>query len=117
READRSCRSTSAGVSHHPGHAGTMDSPGGAAYLSPELERWVESRNACSPGGTALVSHSYVNNLVHCVFSTKGRKPLITDALQKRLWPFLSSVALERGMKVVAVGGIEDHIHVLVAIP
>ena len=63
------------------------------------------------------MSHSYVNNLVHCVFSTKERKPLIGTDLQKRLWAFLSSVAIERGMTVVAVGGMEDHVHILVAVP
>ena len=32
------------------------------------------------------MAHTYVNALFHCVFSTKGRRPLITASLQERLW-------------------------------
>jgi len=33
--------------------------------------------------------HSYVSNLMHCVFSTKERLPLITPELESRLWPYV----------------------------
>jgi putative transposase len=52
----------------------------------------------------------------HCVFSTKERRPLITPALQDRLWPFLGGIARQNDMKALIVGGIEDHVHILLSL-
>jgi putative transposase len=61
--------------------------------------------------------HSYVSNYMHCVFSTKGRLALISPELQARLWPYVGGIARENGMKAIAIGGIEDHVHVLLSLP
>jgi REP element-mobilizing transposase RayT len=45
--------------------------------------------------------HSFVSCLIHCVFSTKGRRKLITPELQRRLWPYLGGIARENKMKVL----------------
>jgi putative transposase len=63
------------------------------------------------------LSHTFVNALFHCVFSTKGRRQLITAPLQERLWPFMGGIAREHGMKAFAVGGVEDHAHLLLSLP
>ena len=54
---------------------------------------------------------------MHCVFATKDRRPLITPGLQARHWPYLGGVARENRMKALVVGGVEDHVHVLLSIP
>jgi putative transposase len=54
---------------------------------------------------------------MHCVFATKERRPLITPELQARLWPYLGGIARESRMKALAVGGVEDHVHILLSIP
>jgi len=63
------------------------------------------------------MSHSYVSALFHCVWSTKNRQPLITPELRERLWPYLGGIAKKNNMKAIAVGGIEDHVHVLLSLP
>ena len=57
--------------------------------------------------------HSYSSCLMHCVWSTKGRRRLITPALSERLWPYLGGIARENGFHALAVGGVEDHVHIL----
>jgi len=54
---------------------------------------------------------------MHCVWGTKERRPLINSSLQDRLWPYLGGIARESKMKALAVGGVEDHVHVLLSIP
>ena len=54
---------------------------------------------------------------MHCVFATKERRPLITPTLQQRLWPYLGGIARENGMKALQVGGVADHIHILISLP
>ncbi len=61
--------------------------------------------------------HSYISCIVHCVWATKHRRPIITPYLQQRLWPYLGGIAREHNMKALAIGGVEDHVHVLVSIP
>jgi putative transposase len=63
------------------------------------------------------VSHTFVSALYHCVFSTKGRRRLITENLQDRLWPFMGGIAREQGLKALAIGGVEDHVHLLLSLP
>jgi len=60
---------------------------------------------------------SYVSSYYHCVFSTKERRPMIAPALRERLWPYLGGIARENQMKAIEVGGMPDHIHVLLSLP
>lgn len=43
--------------------------------------------------------HSYTSCLVHCVFSTKGREPILTPEVRERLWPYLGGIAREHRIK------------------
>jgi REP element-mobilizing transposase RayT len=63
------------------------------------------------------MAHSYISCLTHCVFSTSQRQKFITQDLQRRLWPFIGGIARENNMKALAIGGIEDHIHLLLSLP
>ena len=63
------------------------------------------------------MSHSYVSQLMHCVFSTKERKPLITPELQTRLFPYIGGIARKNKMKLISAGGVEDHVHLLISLP
>ena len=60
---------------------------------------------------------SYVSSYHHCVFSTKDRRPMITAALQQRLWPYLGGIARENKMRAIEIGGVQDHIHMLLSLP
>ena len=61
--------------------------------------------------------HSFTSCLMHCVFATKERCSLIIPSLQQRLWPYLGGIARENKMKALVVGGVEDHVHILLSIP
>jgi REP element-mobilizing transposase RayT len=63
------------------------------------------------------MAHSYTNCLVHYVFSTKNRERLLSDEVRSRLWPYIGGIARQNGMNPLAVGGVEDHAHALVAVP
>jgi REP element-mobilizing transposase RayT len=60
---------------------------------------------------------SYISSYHHCVFSTKERRPLITPALRERLWPFLGGIARQNKMKAIEIGGVQDHVHILLSMP
>src|SRR6266480_8083681 len=61
--------------------------------------------------------HSFTSCLVHCVWSTKNREPLLSSDLRDRLWPYLGGIARENRIKALAIGGAADHVHMLVSLP
>ena len=63
------------------------------------------------------MSHTYISDLVHCVFSTKGRRNLIKQGLQQDLWSYLGGIARNNGFKALAIGGTENHVHILLSVP
>ncbi len=61
------------------------------------------------------MAHTYHLNLIHCVFSTKGRLPLIQNPLQ--LWATLRAVARNSKINIRAIGGTANHVHLLLDMP
>ena len=61
--------------------------------------------------------HALVNNRIHVIFSTKDRAKLLPDDLQPRLWAFMGGIARKNGFTAIAIGGMPDHAHALLAIP
>lgn len=62
------------------------------------------------------MSHAHVANFVHCVFSTKDRRNLISSEIPK-LCAYLIGIARNLHITVIAVGGMPNHIHLLIATP
>lgn len=63
------------------------------------------------------MSHSYISQLMHCVFSTEERKAWITSELQTRLFPYIGGIARMNKMKLISAGGVQDHVHILISMP
>ena len=63
------------------------------------------------------MAHTYVSELIHCVFSTKDRRNLIPAEIQPQLWSFLGGIARKNGFKALTVGGTENHVHILLSLP
>ena len=54
--------------------------------------------------------------LVHVVFSTKHREPLVAKPVRDELHPYLSVVLNNDGCTALRVGGFDDHVHLLFAL-
>ncbi len=52
----------------------------------------------------------------HLVFSTKNRAKLITENLRNDLYGYLGGIVKNLGGVALAIGGIEDHVHILVGL-
>ena len=63
------------------------------------------------------MSHTYAQNVIHVVFSTKDRRKAIQREMQPRMWAYTSAICLKLGILVHAVGGMEDHAHFLIQVP
>ena len=63
------------------------------------------------------MSHSYSSNRVHVIFSTKGRAHMISEELQPKLWAYMAGIAKNQGFQAIIIGGVQDHVHVLLLLP
>ena len=50
----------------------------------------------------------------HLVFSTKGRRPLIDPDWEDRLYGYIGGIIRQERGVLLAVGGMPDHVHLLV---
>jgi putative transposase len=60
---------------------------------------------------------TFVSNLVHFVWGTANREPLIRKSWRDRLHAYIGGVLANKKAKLLAAGGIEDHVHVLASLP
>lgn len=60
---------------------------------------------------------TYSRLLVHIVFSTKERHPWITDEIRPQLHAYLGGIARNFDATAISVGGVSDHVHLLIALP
>lgn len=63
------------------------------------------------------MSHTYTRLLYHCIFSTKGRLPLIENDMSERLFAYMGGILREHDARLLAGGGTTDHVHLLVELP
>ncbi len=67
-----------------------------------------------SPGETAgkvLTTQTYL--FVHAIWVVRQREALLSRPVRRVLFTHLQKESEEKGMRVVAVGGVEDHLHCL----
>jgi putative transposase len=61
-----------------------------------------------------VVPQSLANILVHSIFSTKNREPLLCEKeLRQRTHAYLAEVLKSLQCPALIVGGVADHVHVL----
>jgi putative transposase len=63
------------------------------------------------------MAHTYATNFIHCIFSTKARKPLIEAGRRTALYAYLGGIARGEGFSVIAAGGTANHVHLLFNLP
>lgn len=63
------------------------------------------------------MSHTYSSNRVHVIFSTKDRMAALSEQLQPKLWAYMAGIAKRQGFQTIVIGGMPDHVHVLLFLP
>lgn len=61
--------------------------------------------------------HNKLRLYVHLIWSTWNRWPLITAKIERALYREMEQEAVRLNCKVLAVGGVDDHVHLLLEMP
>ena len=62
------------------------------------------------------MAQSLSNILIHLVFSTKYRQPLITRSIEQELYKYINSIYSSCNSPLITIGGESDHLHSLISI-
>ena len=62
------------------------------------------------------MAYTYSSIYFHHIFSTKNQQKIIRDDLQERLWAYMGGIARENRMDALSIGGVEDHVHLLLSL-
>lgn len=60
------------------------------------------------------MTHSYRLHYFHLIWSTKQRIPHITSDVQSRLYPYFGAITRNHSGKLLEIGGMTDHVHLLI---
>jgi putative transposase len=63
------------------------------------------------------VRRTHAAIFIHLVWGTWDRLPLLTDEFQRPVYRAIEAKCRELQAEVVAVGGVEDHVHLLIQLP
>jgi REP element-mobilizing transposase RayT len=63
------------------------------------------------------MAHTYALLYYHIVFSTKHREAFIDEEIEARLHHYLGGIIKKMEGEAIRIGGIEDHVHLLVQLP
>jgi REP-associated tyrosine transposase len=66
---------------------------------------------------TEIMPQSLANIIIHLVFSTKNRREWIISDLEKQLYAYLQGIANNIKTPIIEIGGMPDHIHMLINLP
>ena len=59
------------------------------------------------------MASTFSNLLLHFIFSTKYRKPLIEESLREELYRYMGGILREQKGSLLEIGGMPDHVHLL----
>lgn len=59
---------------------------------------------------------SFVNIWVHSVWSTKNKEPLLSKSIRFKVFTHIREKAVEEGIHIDFINGVEDHIHCLISL-
>ena len=63
------------------------------------------------------MANTYTCLHLHLVFSTRNREPWIIPEVENQVWSYLGGICRSHGVKAQHIGGVEDHVHLLVGFP
>lgn len=63
------------------------------------------------------MAQSFSNLLIHLVFSTKYRNPVINQDMEPELYIVMKGIARNMNTPAIEIGGTEDHVHILLVLP
>lgn len=61
------------------------------------------------------MSDTYSQIFIQLIFAVKGRQSLVTEKIKEPLYKYISGIIENQKQKLYIIGGMPDHVHILVS--
>jgi REP element-mobilizing transposase RayT len=82
--------------------------PLGTPYQKNKLCNFEENKKQI------IMSNTYTQMHVHCVFAVQNRASLIQSNWEEELFRYITGIVNHQGHKLLSIGGIPNHLHMLI---
>ncbi|HGE72440.1 TPA: IS200/IS605 family transposase [Candidatus Poribacteria bacterium] len=62
------------------------------------------------------MADTYTQIYIHVIFTVQGRQNLISKQYKDELYKYITGIIQSKKQKVIVIGGMPDHIHILIGI-
>ncbi len=62
------------------------------------------------------MAQSLADIILHIVFSTKSRQPMIQPEIESELYPYLNTICQKLNSPMIRINGVSDHVHILLSL-
>src|SRR5436190_18990109 len=62
------------------------------------------------------MANTYSQIYIQTVFAVENRQSLITPAFQEDLYKYIAVIIRNQGQKLIAINGVQDHVHILIGL-
>ncbi len=62
------------------------------------------------------MANTYTQIYIHVVFAVQERACSIKPEWKEELFKYIAGILKNQGIKLIAIGGVEDHIHILIGL-
>lgn len=73
----------------------------------------LEGKPRSGDSNRSIQMGTYSKLTYHIVFSTKLRRPAITNPIRERLYEYIGGIIRGQNGSLLEIGGVEDHVHIL----
>ena len=63
------------------------------------------------------MANTFTSLHCHIVFSTKNRERWLRPEIEDDVWRYLGGICRTHGVTALQIGGVEDHVHLLIGMP
>ena len=62
------------------------------------------------------MANTYSQIYIQVVFAVQGRQSLISSEWKEELYKYITGIITNHEQKLIAIGGVSDHIHILIGL-
>lgn len=63
-----------------------------------------------------MIPGTYTQVYIHIIFAVKGRESLIKQGWEENLYQYITGVVQAKDHKMIAINGVQDHLHLLIGL-
>jgi putative transposase len=62
------------------------------------------------------MANTFSQIYIQVIFAVKGRENLISKSWKDELFKYITGICINKNQKLIAINGVQDHVHILIGL-